>query len=269
MGEVSCDFAGASRSSFAGELDELDEKKGGVGRLDISPEGIDMDGKALDSLFRAFSPAEDARLCLDPFLIAIDMDDLNFPDSETWNCLGPACHGVGKRAIDGSGTTDSGRADALLPTVARAGSVECRNGRRSGKLPSSDKCTCLSSSITSKMPPPASRSRAAALSAAGVLGEVKSVARGLIAGCIKDWASSWSPSNSSSSAPSERAEWLLSWGDGGDPFSFCGGVEKLVTILGLGSAIALAMSISGTEVGENGAVVTVIVTVRDLAASLT
>ena len=174
-----------------------------MGRLDISPEGIEMDGKALDSLFRAFSPTEDARLCLDPLLIAIDMDDLNFPDSETWNCLGPACHGVGKRAMGGSGTTDSGRSDARLPTVATAGSVECRSGRPSEKLPSRDTCACRSSSNTSKMPPPASRSRAATFSAAGVLGEVKRIAKGLIAGCMNDWASTWSPSNSSSSAPSD------------------------------------------------------------------
>ena len=62
---------------------------------------------------------------------------------------------------------------------------------------------------------------------------------------------------------------MLSWGDGGDPFSFFGDGGKLVTILGLGSTVDLAISIPGIEVGEDGAVVTVIVTVRDLAASST
>lgn len=34
---------------------------------------------------------------------------------------------------------------------------------------------------------------AAAFSAAGVLGDVSRVAIGLMAGCMKDWASSWLP----------------------------------------------------------------------------
>jgi hypothetical protein len=48
---------GDARPSFCGEL-ELDEKKVGVGMLGIRPEGIDIDGKALDSLFSALSPTE-------------------------------------------------------------------------------------------------------------------------------------------------------------------------------------------------------------------
>jgi hypothetical protein len=42
---------------LCGEL-ELEEKKVGVGIFGMRPEGIDMDGKALDNLFSALSPAD-------------------------------------------------------------------------------------------------------------------------------------------------------------------------------------------------------------------
>jgi hypothetical protein len=50
--------------SFCGEL-ALEEKNVGVGMFGMRPEGIEMDGKAFESLFRALSPADCERCCLD------------------------------------------------------------------------------------------------------------------------------------------------------------------------------------------------------------
>ena len=88
-GALGCDDLG-------GEL-EPDVKKVGVGMLGMKPEGIEMEGKALDSLFKALSPTDCDRCCLDWDWNAAAIDDLNRPGS-TVNCFGPACHGVGSRA---------------------------------------------------------------------------------------------------------------------------------------------------------------------------
>lgn len=62
------------------------------------------------------------------------------------------------------------------------------------------------------------RSNAAAFSAAGVRGDVRRVAKGLIAGCRNVWASSWSTSKSSSSGPSDCGESCS--GSGGELAAF-------------------------------------------------
>jgi hypothetical protein len=174
---------------LGGEL-EPDEKKVGVGMFGIRPEGIEMDGKALDSLFRALSPADCARCCLECVWNAAAMDDLNRPGSVIMNCFDPACHGVGSCPEE----------DAWLPDkVSETLETPLATGAGWGSWPGS------SLSGISKSSPADWRSKAAALSAAGILGEVRSVAKGLIAGCRNDWASSWSTSKSSSSAPSKNA----------------------------------------------------------------
>ena len=83
---------------MCGEL-EPELKKVGVGMLGMRPEGIEMDGRAFDSRFRALSPTDCDRCCLDCDCDwnAAAIDDLNRPGSAIKNCFGPACHGVGSR----------------------------------------------------------------------------------------------------------------------------------------------------------------------------
>lgn len=129
----------------------------------IKPAGIEIDGKALDSLFKAFSLTEADRWTLDWKTLDID-PILGDVGSITENFLGPACHGAGRF------------------TAGAWGAGLCRKGANGGMA--------FWPSKTSKRPPPGSLSIAAAFSAAGVRGEVNRVAIGLMAGCMNDCASS-------------------------------------------------------------------------------
>jgi hypothetical protein len=158
---------------LSGEV-EVDEKKFGVGMFGKRPEGMEMDGKAFEILFRAFSPADWERCGLDCDWNAAAMDDLNRPGSAVENCFGPACQGSGSRA------TGDGRSARYLAV----------SGVSSGM--SAVFISWLGSSLSSISKSPAAgwRANAAALSAAGVLGDVRRVTRGLMAGCRMDCASS-------------------------------------------------------------------------------
>lgn len=79
------------------EVDE-EEKKVGVVILEIRPDGIEMDGNALDNLFNALSPTDCERCCRECVWNAATIDERNRPCSGTINVLGPACHGVGSTA---------------------------------------------------------------------------------------------------------------------------------------------------------------------------
>jgi hypothetical protein len=148
---------------LSGEV-EVDEKKFGVGIFGKRPEGMEMDGKAFEILFRAFSPADWERCCLDCVWNAAAMDDLNRPGSEVENCFGPACQGSGSRvAVSG---VSSGMRTVCLSWLGS------------------------SLSSISKSPAAGWRAKAAALSAAGVFGDVRRVTRGLMAGWRIDCASS-------------------------------------------------------------------------------
>lgn len=75
---------------------KADDKNDGGVRLDKKLEGRFMDGKALDSLFRACSPSDDT---LSPFpdpTHAPDLDGLVCFCFSITKSLGPVCHGAGR-----------------------------------------------------------------------------------------------------------------------------------------------------------------------------
>lgn len=83
-------------------LELWDEKKGGVGMLGMNLDGIDIEGRVLESFFSiVFLLIEDVCLCFDDwFLMVIDMEDYFF-GLVMWNCLGFVCYGVGICLIGG------------------------------------------------------------------------------------------------------------------------------------------------------------------------
>ena len=102
LGET--DAGARSWPSFWNEAPN-DAKNEGVGMLGMRFAGIDIVGKAFDSLFRAFSLTEDDRVCLDGKIP--DADGVRGGvGSETVNCLGPASQGEGKS--EGISTGDGG-----------------------------------------------------------------------------------------------------------------------------------------------------------------
>ncbi len=173
---------GAACPSFWKELPK--ELQNGDFWLEMKPLGMGMDGKALVSFFNAFSLIEDERRDLAWKTAAIE-ETLGGDGSTMVNSLGPACHGAGITS-GGAGCSLGGQrdltpaagvalSDELVELDMLSWSMEAIEGRSSTRL-----------LTTSKSPPPGSWSIAAVFSAAGVFGEVRRVATGLMAGWMNE-----------------------------------------------------------------------------------
>ncbi len=166
--------------------------------LGIRPVGIEMESMALLRRLSALSPSDEARCVLGWLPKTPAMADFEVAaGASTTSSLGPDCQGEGisllRTGWEGGGSTPRviprslpGKGGELVfcvmtgDTVAAADVVDDSDVLLLWIAPAGSSST--PSAITSNKPPPGRLSRAAAFSAAGVLGDVSRVATELIAG---------------------------------------------------------------------------------------